>query len=248
MGAAASCIPILERNRNVLQDQIMAENRLIKKNSELALRENEVLEKENAQYKSEVEKLNETIQRLTDNLEALNRKYEEDMANLNDAYKNLSDHFTSLKQESDEKIQALSESKAALEKQFSDEVSKLNVLLRDQKVAFHAERDLLKDSFEFKIKELEARLSLSKQKSDEKDKTIETLEKTHQEDQAWIIALDKTVNEQNEKIKQSEHNYQEIMTSNQQLQKDIDEKQSIIDQLTATINGLQGAPEQTPAQ
>jgi chromosome segregation ATPase len=248
MGAATSCIPILERNRNVLQDQIMAENRLIKKNSELALRENEVLEKENAQYKSEVEKLNETIQRLTDNLEALNRKYEEDMANLNDAYKNLSDHFTSLKQESDEKIQALSESKAALEKQFSDEVSKLNVLLRDQKVAFHAERDLLKDSFEFKIKELEARLSLSKQKSDEKDKTIETLEKTHQEDQAWIIALDKTVNEQNEKIKQSEHNYQEIMTSNQQLQKDIDEKQSIIDQLTATINGLQGAPEQTPPQ
>ena len=248
LGAATSCIPVREQTPNVLQDQIMAENRMIKKNSELALRENEVLKSENAQYKSEVEKLNETVRRLTDDLEALNEKYKKDMARLNNAYKNLHGNFTSLEQESNKKIQALTESKAALEKQFSDEVTKLKGLLEDQKVAFNAERDLLKAGFESKAKELEVQLSLSKQVSDEKDKTIESLKKDHQEDKARIIALDKTVNEQNEKIMQREHNYQEIMTSTQQLQKDIDEKQAIINQLTATINGLQGAPEQTPTQ
>ncbi len=248
LGTAASCASISGQHRDVLQEQLKAENRLIKKNSELALRENEVLKRENAQYRSEVEKLTEKAQQLADDLESLNGKYEEDMARLNDAYKDLYDHFTFLKQETDEKIQALTESNTLLEKRFADEVSRLNGLMEDQKVAFHTERDLLKDGFESKIKKLEARLELSRQESDEKEKTIESLEKDRQEVQARIIELDKTITVQNEKIKQSEHQYQEMMASSQQLLKDIDEKQAIIDELTATLHEIRGATDQATGQ
>lgn len=248
LGAAASCASISGQHRDILREQLKAENRLIKKNSELALRENEVLKRENAQHRSEIEKLTETAQQLTDDLDSLNRKYQEDMARLDDAYKNLYDQFITLKLESDEKIQELTSSNELLEKRFAKEVSKLNGLLEEQKVAFHTERDLLKAGFESKIKKLEARLALSRQESDEKEKTIESLEKDRQEVQARIIELDKTVTVQNEKIKQSEHQYQEMMSSSQQLLKDIDEKQAIIDALTATLHKLQEAADQTTGQ
>jgi chromosome segregation ATPase len=221
---------------------------MIKKNAELAMRENEVLKRENAQYKSETEKLTAQVQVLAGELEALNAKYDEDVAKLNDAYENLCDHFTALELESDKKIQTLTESNAALEKRISDEVLRLNALLEDQKAAFQSERDLLKSESHAKVNGLEEKLSIAKKESAEKDTAIESLKKDHQKDQAQVTALEKTVRDQNEKIKDSETKFRDIQASHQQLQKQMDEKQTIIDQLNAKLKGLTGSPDQAPGQ
>lgn len=240
-----SCASIPGQNHDALQDQLKAENRLMKKNSELALRENEVLKTENAQYKSEAKKLGEAVQRLTGDLEALKGKYDEDMARANDAYEDLCNHFTVLEIESDQTIQTLIESYAALEKQCSDEVSNLNHQLNEQQKSFSAERNLLKTGFESRIKELDVLLGSSRQESSEKDKKIESLEEDQQKAGSKIIDLEKTIHNQNEKINRFETLNQDLVLSNQQFQKDIEEKQITIDQLTEKLKGLDGASSQT---
>jgi chromosome segregation ATPase len=248
LGTVASCASIPGQSQNQVQDQLKAENRLMKKNSELALRENEVLKTENAQYKLELDQLNETVQQLSEDLATLKVKYDEDMARANDAYENLCDHFTALEQESDGKIQELTESNTALEKRFSDEVSRLNGILEDQKTAVQSERDLMKSGFESKLKELEEQVSLSKRESAEKDKAIESLEKNNKEAKSRISALEKTVKDQDENLKQSETNYKDMVVSNQRLQKDIDAKQAVIDELNAKIKAMQDSTEQKTNQ
>jgi uncharacterized protein YoxC len=242
---AVSCASMPGQNRDALQDQLKAENRLMKKNSELALRENEVLKTENAQYKSEVKKLSEALQRLTGDLEALKGKYDEDMARANDAYEDLCNHFTVLEIESDQKIQTLTESYAAIEKQCSDEVSNLNRQLKEQQETFSAERNLLITGFESRIKKLDVLLGSSRQESTEKDKKIEALEKDQQKAGSTITDLEKTIHDQNEKIKHFETLNQDLVSSNQKFQKDIEEKQITIEQLTEKLKGLDGASSQT---
>jgi predicted nucleic acid-binding Zn-ribbon protein len=103
-----------------LLEQLRAENRLMKRNSELALRENEVLKTENARYRSEANNMKKKLERLRNDIEALNMKYTEDVTRANDAFDHLSGEFAAFRQESDEKNRALTEAYALLE-QISDE-------------------------------------------------------------------------------------------------------------------------------
>jgi chromosome segregation ATPase len=243
--AAASCASIPGQNREVLQDQLKAENRLMKKNSELALRENEVLKTENAQYKTEVKKLSDAVRRLNEELEALKMKYDADMAIASQAYEDLCSHFTVLEIESDQKIQTLTESYAALEKKSSDEAANLNHQLNEQQENFSAERNLLISGFESRIKELDDLLASSRQASTQKDKKIEALEKDQQYAGSKIIELEKTIQDQDEKIQKFETLNRDLVLSNQTFQKDIEQKQIVIDQLTEKLKGVDGASSQT---
>ncbi len=239
MWGVVSCAAVSGPARDALEDQLQAENRLIKKNSELALRENEVLKTENANCRSEVKKLHEVLQQIQADLDALNQKYAQDMEKANEAYQNLCEHFSALEMESDKKIRTLTESNASLEKKLSDEASRFNQLLKEQKDAFLSEKNMLQTEYEEKIKTLEIQLALFRKESEEKKQHIELLEKNKQDDQTKINNLEKTIKEFKDLIEQNEHQFQELMSAHQRLQNDNQEKQIIIDQLNEKLKSLE---------
>ncbi|RJP39898.1 MAG: hypothetical protein C4548_10975 [Desulfobacteraceae bacterium] len=61
------------------RDQIEAENRLMRNNLSLAMRENEVLKEENLRYKSEVTQLSDCLARLTSEIADMDRRHQEGM-------------------------------------------------------------------------------------------------------------------------------------------------------------------------
>ena len=62
------------------RDQIEAENRLMRNNLSLAMRENEVLKEENLRYKSEVTQLSDCVARLTADIETMEAGHRDRMA------------------------------------------------------------------------------------------------------------------------------------------------------------------------
>lgn len=65
---------------NSPRDQIEAENRLMRNNLSLAMRENEVLKEENLRYKSEVTQLSDCVARLTADIETMESVHLDRMA------------------------------------------------------------------------------------------------------------------------------------------------------------------------
>jgi TolA-binding protein len=61
------------------RDQIEAENRLMRNNLSLAMRENEVLKEENLRYKSEVTQLSDCVARLTSEIADMDQRHQERM-------------------------------------------------------------------------------------------------------------------------------------------------------------------------
>ena len=236
----------LGQNQAIAKDQVHAENRVMKKNLELALRENEVLKTENAQYKSHVKELDDTISTLNADIKSLNAKYDEDttrmgeeIVRLNESYDILVTNFTQAEQESSRKISELTQQTTGLEKQLADETARLNGIIKDQKASFDAQIETAgealaaaKTECASREKDLQNQLSELNQKFTEKDTAFKALESSRQEDLKKAVALKKTIDEQTEKIKQMEKAHQEQLTTLQDLKKTILEKQSIIDQLS----------------
>lgn len=126
--ALTSCVSIPGRRSggDGILEQLRAENRLLKRNSELALRENAVLKTENERYRSEINNQKRKLERLRNDLDAMAMKYAEDTSRAEEAYdllegqllscqqecSDLNDSLTVSRQESGEKDRAL----AALEK------------------------------------------------------------------------------------------------------------------------------------
>ena len=252
---ALSCAAMPQgRNEALVKDQVHAQNRVMKKNLDLALRENEVLKTENAQYKSQVKKLDCTISKLNADLESLNTKYNEDtaslneeIARLNESYEIIVADFTQFEQKSDQTIHELTEQNAQLKNQLADETVRLNGIIKEQKASFDTKIQAVsqelastKAGCASREKDLHNQLSELNRKSVEKDAAIKSLEARQQAGLEKAAALEKTIREQAEKIRKMEKADQELMESRRNLQKTIEEKQAIIDKLSRK-------PDPTPA-
>lgn len=79
--AGGSGVPGMNLN-NAPRDQIEAENRLMRNNLSLAMRENEVLKEENLRYKSEVTQLSDCVSRLTAEIEAMEGRHRDRLAEI----------------------------------------------------------------------------------------------------------------------------------------------------------------------
>ncbi len=243
-----SCATISGMDTGSKDDELKAENRLMRKNRKLALRENEVLKTENMQYRAKVNKLNAALSDLRVALESLHCQYNEDMTRINEAYDDLSDQLMWLEETSDEKILNLTETNLALEKKYADDVSALNEQLKKQQAAFTSERELLQTKYETKVKALEDQLSLSTQELNEKDIVIKSMETSQAESQVRITNLEKIVQEQDQIIKKGEKDFQELLKSSQNLQKIIEEKQAMIDSLNQQRGSVPEPSKQNGSQ
>jgi len=233
-------------NKTVDQDQVHAENRIMKKNLDLALRENEVFKSENAQYKSEVKNLKKDIAAVTDELAELTEKYNEDttrlneeLARLNESYEIMMNALTLMEQESSQKIADLTDQNTGLQKRLTDETARLNTVITDQKASFEtqlktAEKTLAATKAGCIDREtaLQGQLTASKQAMTEKDAVIKTLEQTRQETMKKATALEKTIQEQTEKIQDLKKINQELTSARESLQKALAEKQAMINTLS----------------
>ena len=103
----ASCAAMPGGREKLTTDHLCAQNRLMKNQLNLAVRENEVLKEENLHYKSELNNLNQTISKLQCDIESLNVRYNDDMAKRDGLYENLRTQFNLLENESEEKIKKL---------------------------------------------------------------------------------------------------------------------------------------------
>lgn len=79
--AGGSGVPGMNLN-NAPRDQIEAENRLMRNNLSLAMRENKVLKEENLRYKSEVTQLSDCVSRLTAEIEAMEGRHRDRLAEI----------------------------------------------------------------------------------------------------------------------------------------------------------------------
>ncbi|PIP41570.1 MAG: hypothetical protein COX19_03210 [Desulfobacterales bacterium CG23_combo_of_CG06-09_8_20_14_all_51_8] len=261
LSLVTSCASIPGRGPDTPEDHIKAENRMMNKNLDLALRENEVLKTENMGYKSDVATLNEKVLNLNAEIQSVNKKYNEDMAQMNESYEDLCLRFESLERESDVTIAELTDINMALEKKNADEITKFKGLLQAQSDSFNSERDSLKAEFASRMMEMEKQLASVKQMVQEKDAAIlllvgnlkkanelavhlesvvkerdETLKKANE----LAVHLEGAVKKQDETLQRKDKEYQELVTSNRKLQADIDEKQAKIAEL---IKNLPPAPE-----
>jgi len=226
-GLSFSCasLPVMPTAQNHAggSDQVNAENRMMKKNLELALRENEVVKTENARYKSQVKKLKKEVSSLNDDLASLTLKYDEDTTRLNDeitrineSYDILVNDFTRADEENRQAISELTSQNTGLQKQLADETDRLNTAIKDQKALFDAqlkasqeELTAMKAGCVERETALQNRLTASKQAAAEKDAAIKTLEQTRQEALNKVTDLEKTIQEQIKKIQGLEKTNQE---------------------------------------
>ncbi|MFZ2634079.1 MAG: hypothetical protein WA081_14430 [Desulfosalsimonadaceae bacterium] len=262
LALACASMPTMPMGQNqaLAKDQVHAQNRIMKKNLDLALRENEVLKTENEQYKSHVKELDCTISTLNADMESLTTKYNEDTASLNEeiaelnnSYETLHNDFTLLEQESGQRISELTEQNHGLEKQLAAETTRLNSVIKDQKASFDSQltaaaKELAstKDGCASRELALQNQLSESKKAAVKKDADIQSLEARHQEALKKTAALEKTLQEQTEKIQKMEKAHQELITSRQDLQKTIKEKQTVIDKLSQKPNPAPAASKPVP--
>jgi chromosome segregation ATPase len=147
-----------------VNEQLKAENRIMKNNLTLVVRENSVLKNENIQYKDNNNKLKARAKLLESEIVSLNKKHEQDIALLTEKYENLSKKNFILEQESSTKIQELTTVNKALEEKLSGEITLLNENMRKQDEKFNKERAAIETAFS--SKELQYQKELAQLKKD----------------------------------------------------------------------------------
>ena len=174
MLAAPACTA-LSGNRAAGPDETLrAENRLMKNNLDLALRENRVFKEENQQHKAETGRLRKEIRRLHDDIDSLNRKYDTDMAGMTEQYNDISDRYSVLEESTDKKIRELTDLNRNLDKKMKGEISRLNTRIADQKAASEKSRLALEKDFTDRVSSMDASLA-------EKEATISSMKAMYDE-------------------------------------------------------------------
>lgn len=154
-----SCSTInISHDVNALE-QIKAENRVMKQNMTLALRENSVLKEENIQYKSETGKLKARVKLLESEIQSLNKKHEQDIALLDERYENLNRQNQILSQESSTKIRELADINKDIEERMTKEITRLSENIRNQEEKFNNERAAAETAFSAKEQEYQKQLA-----------------------------------------------------------------------------------------
>jgi len=135
-----SCASVSLSSGTSIDEKIQAENRILKKNLTLALRENSVIKDENIGIKDENTHLKSRIKLLESEIESLNKKHAEETNLLNRKYDNLSRKNEILEKESSTKIQQLTQINKSLEEKLSSEITRLTDESRKQEERFNRER------------------------------------------------------------------------------------------------------------
>ena len=167
-------------------EKLNAENRLMKNNLDLAMRENKVLKEENLQYKSDTTRFKKEIRSLHDDIDSLNRKYDTDMAGMTEQYNNVSDQYASLEESTGKKIQELTDRNRNLDKKMKGEISRLNAGMADQKATFEKSRLALEADFAARLSSMETSLT-------EKEATISSMKSMHDDALLQIGTLRKEI-------------------------------------------------------
>jgi chromosome segregation ATPase len=123
--------------------RLLAENSILKKRLPLIERENDVLGKENLQYRSKINELTLRIKQLESELAALDAKYATDTAADAEKIQNLQQSIESIEKENAVRTEQLQAMNSALEKKRTQEVQALHEQIAKQEESFHRERDHL---------------------------------------------------------------------------------------------------------
>lgn len=199
----SSCASFTFSKDEPVGERIRAENRIMRQNLNLAMRENSILKEENIQIRSESSLLRSRVRLLESEIESLNKKHSEDINLLNEKYQNLSRQKDIADRESALKLQEMNTANKALEEKLSAEIKRLSEENRTREEQFNKERlametafagkelqyrqeqaDLKKnlldvttelESIKSRLTESEAQLKNANKENAEKDKTINSL-------------------------------------------------------------------------
>ncbi len=214
---ASACAPYPGSNANLPGEQLNAENRLMKNNLDLALRENEVIKEENKQYKTKTANLNSEIQRLNEVTTGLKRKYTIDMAMMTDRYNTLQDQYNLLQTTSDSKIMELAAQNLELDRRMKNEISSLNSKMEIQKASFEKARQSQTQNFAAKKKEFETELASIKQTLAEKETVIASMKAANDQSQLQIDKLLQEIDSYKAELDRMNEENRGSMQSNQSL-------------------------------
>lgn len=215
-------------------DRLKAENRMIKKNQNLALRENKVLKVENQTLKAETAALSADITSLREN-------YRQDMDRMDERYEALCCRFEALERESDALVKDLIAINTDLERNHAAETEKLKKQLQAQADSFTAERAAANAEFHSRMTEMDNQLAAAKQTLREKEAELLVLAENLEKTTAAAARLETTLKEINDSLARKEKENQDLMSATRELQANIAAKQSIIDALPANCQ-LQQEP------
>jgi chromosome segregation ATPase len=213
-------------------DRIMAENRQMKKRIPLIERENDVLMKENIQYKLKLQQANASIGKLNTDLAASGEKYQRDMSSSEEKISNLEQKYSLLQSESAQKIAESSERFESLELKRQAEVKELNAQIADQKVAFNQEKNEFQQTATKKESLLSTRISELKQTVDMRESEISSLKHAYAEIQAKLGLMSNQL--------------AEAQSARNQIESKLQSTQSINAELLRKPPGASGRPLQTP--
>ncbi|MFH0974375.1 MAG: hypothetical protein V1874_01170 [Spirochaetota bacterium] len=170
-----SCTTINVSKYQDLNEQLRAENSLMKNRLALLQRENSVLKEENLQTKKEVQQLNAKIEKLASDMHSSKDKYQKDITLRESQYKNLEMKAEKMGKESAAKIHELATLNKNIETKLTFEIKQLNNAIKIQQDAFSKEREILRNE------NLQKELALSRQ--------IEELKKIMLEKESDIASL-----------------------------------------------------------
>jgi chromosome segregation ATPase len=216
----SSCASVNISSDGNVNEQLKAENRIMKNNLTLAVRENSVLKDENIQYKDNNNKLKTRVRLLESEIESLNKKHQQDIALLAEKYENLSRKNFILEQESSTKIQELTTVNKALEEKLSAEIALLNENMRKQDEKFNKERAAFETAFS--SKELQYQKELAQLKKDLLNSSIEMESlKTKLAESGSILEAARTELLKRERINRDlEKKIETLATENRQIKED----------------------------
>jgi len=191
-----SCSTInLSPDVNALE-QAKAENRVMKQNITLVVRENSILKEENIQYKSETGKLKAKVKLLESEIQSLNKKHEQDIALLDEKYDNLNKQNQILIQESSTRIRELTDTNKEIEERMTKEITRLSGNIRDQEEKFNNERAGIETAFSAKEQEYQKELAQLKKDILSGVMEIESLKSKLTESEADLKSAKAALNKQ----------------------------------------------------
>jgi predicted nucleic acid-binding Zn-ribbon protein len=177
-------------------EQAKAENRVMKQNITLAVRENSILKEENIQYKSETGKLKAKVKLLESEIQSLNKKHEQDIALFDEKYENLNKQNQILSQESSTKIRELADTNKEIEERMTKEITRLSGNIRDQEEKFNNERAGIETAFSAKEQEYQKQLAQLKKDILSGVMEIESLKSKLTESEAYLKSAKAALNKQ----------------------------------------------------
>lgn len=136
-----SCTAKMKDGVQASDNQLFAENSMMKKRLPLVERESDVLKKENRQYRTKIQELEAQNKKLSLELTSLNEKYTNDVAIDEEEINYLHELIQRIEKENSERIEELISQKKVLEAKLARDTQALKEEIAAQKSAFVKERE-----------------------------------------------------------------------------------------------------------